>query len=98
MKRQEPAVDEDPWVLLEACTDPTAAQVIAGRVKAEGIPVQVSALEPIPGLEQNAEVHVPRSWLQRAQQVLAAQRPTDEELTELALSTPPEGDGPDGAP
>ena len=96
MKRQEPA-DEDPWVLLEACPDPTAAQVILGRLRAEGIPGEVSALEPIPGLEQNAEVHVPRSWLERAQQALAAQRPTDEELTELALSTPPEGDGPDGA-
>lgn len=87
--------EEEPWVLLEACPETVAAQVIAGRLRAEGIPVRVSTLSPIPGLQQNAEVQVPRAWLERARQCLAAQRPTDEELAELAARTPPEEDGPE---
>ncbi len=82
--------EEEPWVLLQACPDPMAAQVLAGMLQADGIPARVSTLAPIPGLEQNAEVQVPRAWLARAERRLEAQRPSEEELTELALHSAPE--------
>ena len=97
MTRHESRSDEVDWVLLEACADPLAAQVLAGRLQADGIPAQVRAFEPIPGLEQNAEVHVPRPWLARARESLEAQRPSDEELTALALAAAPETPGSDGS-
>lgn len=88
------ADEEESWVLLEACPEPVAAEVIAGRLQADGIPARISTLSPIPGLASNAEVYVPSGWLERARQSLAAQLPSDEELTELAMHTaPPEDDG-----
>ncbi|MGC8521078.1 MAG: hypothetical protein ACP5PN_04330 [Steroidobacteraceae bacterium] len=87
--------EEDSWVVLQACPEPMGAQVLAGRLQADGIPARVSTLSPLPGLEQNAEVHVPRAFLARAQQALAAQRPSEEELAELAARTPPEDEGAD---
>lgn len=96
MTRHESRPDEVDWVLLEACSDPLAAQVLVGRLQADGIAAQVRAFEPIPGLEQSAEVLVPRASLARARQSLEAQRPSDEELTELALATPPETQGSEG--
>ena len=82
--------EEEPWVVLQACPEPIGAQVLAGRLQADGIPARVSTFSPIPGLEQNAEVQVPRAFLVRAQQALAAQRPSEEELADLAARTPPE--------
>jgi hypothetical protein len=85
---------EAPWVLLEACPDPLSAQVLYGRLEAEGIPARLSSLSPIPGLAQSAEVHVPRAWLTRARACLAAQPPSEEELAALAECTAPEsGEG-----
>jgi hypothetical protein len=95
MRREESNPDEADWVLLEACPDPLSAQVLTGRLRADGIPAQVRAFEPIPGLEQSAEVLVPRSWLERARQSLEAGRPSDEELTALALGTAPETPDPE---
>ena len=83
---------EPPWVVLEACPDPLSAHVLYGRLEAEGIPARLSSLAPIPGLAQSAEVHVPRVWLTRARACLAAQPPSEEELTALAERTAPERD------
>ena len=94
MQRHESRTEAPDWVRLETCPGPLAAQVLAGRLHADGIPAQVRAFEPIPGLEQNAEVHVPRPWLARARQSLEAQRPSEEELTALALGSVPEEPGP----
>ena len=85
---------EPPWVLLEACPDPLSAQVLYGRLEAEGIPARINSLSPIPGLAQSAEVHVPRAWLTRARACLAAQPPSEEELAALAEHAAREnGDG-----
>lgn len=94
MTEHESTPEQQDWVLLEACPDPLSAQVLAGMLQADGVPAQVRGLEPIPGLEQNAEVHVPRPWLARAREALQAQRPTEQELTELALRTPRQDRGP----
>ncbi|MDA8350374.1 MAG: hypothetical protein M0038_16525 [Pseudomonadota bacterium] len=97
MTRHESRSSEADWVLLESCADPLTAQVLAGRLQADGIPAQVRAFEPIPGLEQRAEVHVPRPWLERARESLEAQRPSEEELTALALAAAPKTPGSDGS-
>jgi hypothetical protein len=85
--------EEESWVLLQACPEAMGAQVLAGRLQADGIPARVSTISPIPGLEQNSEVYVPREWLARARQCLAEPLPSEEELAELAVHTPPAEDG-----
>ena len=86
---------DDSWVVLQTCPDPLAAQVLAGRLQADGIPAQVRTFGPIPGLEQNVEVQVPGPWLERARQSLQAERPSEEELTALALGSVAGVPGPD---
>ena len=85
--------DEEPWVLLQACPEAIGAQVLAGRLQANGIPARVSTISPIPGLAQNAEVHVPREWLARARKCLDEPLPSEEELADLAAHTAPPDDG-----
>lgn len=85
--------DEEPWVLLQACPEAMGAQVLAGRLQADGIPARVSTISPIPGLEQNSEVYVPREWLVRARKCLDQPLPSEEELADLAAHTPPPDDG-----
>ena len=85
--------DEEPWVLLQACPEAMGAQVLDGRMQADGIPARVSTISPIPGLEQNSEVYVPREWLVRARKCLDQPLPSEEELADLAAHTPPPDDG-----
>lgn len=87
---------DDNLVLVRFCPDHIAAEVLAGLLRSESVPVVVRNLGPIPGLEPGAEVLVPASWLPRAQRLLARQEPTDDELAELAArtsSSPPESSG-----
>jgi hypothetical protein len=81
---------DDNLVLVQFCPDHIAAEVLAGFLRSESVPVVVRNLGPIPGLEPGAEVLVPASWLPRAQRLLAQQEPSDEELAELAARTLPE--------
>ena len=92
MSRERSQNEEEPWVLLEACPEPISAQVLVGRLQAEGIPARLSTLSPIPGLELHAEVQVPPHWLARARQCLASPPVSEEELTALATQTPPPDD------
>jgi hypothetical protein len=87
-------VNEAPWVLLQVCRDRITGEVIAGRLRAESIPVQVERLGPLPDFEQSVEVRVPRWWHARASQILAEPPPSEEELADLAVRTPFQ----DGAP
>ncbi len=77
-------------MLVQFCPDHIAAEVLAGFLRSESVPVVVRNLGPIPGLEPGAEVLVPASWLPRAQRLLAQQEPSAEELAELAARTLPE--------
>jgi hypothetical protein len=76
--------------LLKLCTDYIAADVLVGFLKSESIPAVAHNLAPVPGLEQGTEVLVPKAYLPRAQWLLEQQQPSDNELAELALQTPPE--------
>ncbi len=87
-------MNEAPWVLLQVCRDRITGEVIAGRLRAESIPVQVERLGPLPDFEQSVEVRVPRWWHARASQILAEPPPSEEELADLAVRTPFQ----DGAP
>ena len=81
---------DDNLVLARSCSDHIAAEVLAGLLRSESVPAVVRDLGPIPGLEAGAEVLVPASWLSRAKRLLARQEPSDEELAELAVRTPPD--------
>jgi hypothetical protein len=87
-------ISEAAWVVLQVCRDRISGQVIAGRLRAESIPVQVELLGPLPDFEQSVQVRVPRWWHARASQILAEPPPSEEELAELAVRTPYQ----DGAP
>lgn len=86
-------MSEDTWVELQACPDHIAAEVIAGRLRAESIPAQADRVGPLPGFEQSV-VRVPSRWLERARQILTEQPPTEDELTELAIRSPSEDETP----
>jgi hypothetical protein len=81
---------ETPWVLLQVCPNHIDGEVIAGRLRTESIPAQVEVLGALPGMEESVEVRVPQAWLARARALLAEPPPTDDELAELAIHTPPE--------
>ena len=86
--------DDDPvndnLVLVRFCPDHIAAEVLAGLLRSDSVPAVVRNLGPIPGLEGGAEVLVPASWLPRARRLLAQREPSDDELAELAIRTPPD--------
>ncbi|MGH9642230.1 MAG: hypothetical protein ACRD3Q_07365 [Terriglobales bacterium] len=83
-------MSEEKLVVLQVCADHVAADVLANSLRAESVPALVRNLAAIPGLEQGAEVLVPIGLLQRAKWLLAQRRPTDAELTHLAMATPPQ--------
>ncbi len=87
-------MSEAPWIVLRVCRDRITGEVIAGRLRAESIPVQVERRGPLPDFEQSVQVSVPRRWHTRASQILAEPPPSEEELAELAVRTPFQ----DGAP
>lgn len=80
----------DNLVLVRSCSDHISAEVLAGLLRSESVPAVIRDLGPIPGIEAGAEVLVPASWLPRARRLLARQEPSDEELAELAIRTPPD--------
>ena len=80
----------DTLVVLQVCADHIAADVLVGYLKSESIPAVAHNLAPVPGLEQGTEVLVPRPYLPRAEWLLVQQQPSDSELAELAMESPPE--------
>ena len=81
---------ETGWVVLQVCPDSIAANVLVGYLKSEAIAAVARNLAPFPGLEQGTEVLVPQDKLLRARELLEQQQPSDTELAELALRTPPD--------
>ena len=79
--------------------DPTSAEVILGRLVRENIPAYIEgwgALDRLAFVGRFSgpyDVRVPKELVPQAQAILGAPPLSDEELTDLALQTPP----PDGA-
>jgi hypothetical protein len=74
----------DDWEEYSSYSDVASAEVVAGLLRSNGVPVVVLADEPLPGLITRVIVSVPADLLHRAKWVAAQAPLTDAELTFLA--------------
>jgi Putative prokaryotic signal transducing protein len=77
----------DGWRELASYSDVASAEVVAGLLRSENVPVHVAADEVVPGLIRDFRLLVPPALLERARSVLQQQQPTEEELAFLADTT-----------
>jgi Putative prokaryotic signal transducing protein len=76
----------DRWEWLEDCADHLAAEVIAGQLRADSVPVYIQDVAAIPGLVGSSRIFVPENFMHRAKWVLAQAPPSEAELEWLALA------------
>ena len=60
--------------------DEASAEVLAGMLRAEGVPVDVRLDSPLPGLVNEVQVMVPRSLAHRARWFMNSAKVSDVEL------------------
>jgi hypothetical protein len=80
------AMRSDRWEWLEDCADHLAAEVIAGQLRAELVPVYIQDVAAIPGLVGSSRIFVPENFMHRAKWVLAQAPLSEAELEWLALA------------
>jgi hypothetical protein len=85
----------EPWQEFAAYSDAASAEVAAGLLRSEGVPVNVTSDEPMPGLIRGFRLMVPAEMLHRARWVVSNASFTDEELAFFATARldPGPGDG-----
>jgi hypothetical protein len=76
---------KDGWKEFAAYSDAASAEVTAGLLRSEGVPVEVAGDEPIPGLAGGFRVLVPADLMHRARWVVSNAAFTDEELEFFAI-------------
>lgn len=69
-----------------------SAEICAGMLRNEGVPAEVRAISPIPGLVNEVRVYVLASLAHRARQLIDSSKLSDEELRIAAISEPREDD------
>ena len=74
----------EPWHEFAAYSDAASAEIVAGLLRSEGVPVEVVSDEPMPGLVQGFRLRVPVEMLHRARWVVSNADFTEEELAFLA--------------
>ena len=82
------------WQEFAAYSDAASAEVVAGLLRSEGVPVNVASDEPMPGLVRGFRLMVPPQLLHRARWVVSNAAFTDEELAFLATNRL-DSDGPE---
>ena len=60
--------------------DEASAEACAGLLRADGIPVEVRTMSPLPGIVDEVRVYVPSSMAHRARWLVDSAKVTDEEL------------------
>ena len=68
------------WQEFAAYSDAASAEILAGLLRSEGVPVEVAGDEPIPGLAGGFRVLVPAAQMHQARWVVSNAKFTDEEL------------------
>jgi hypothetical protein len=81
---------QDDMVEFAAYPNTTAAEIVAGLLRSEGIDAQVRVDEPIPGLTRSIRLMVPMAMLSKARAVADGARMSDEELASIALAATPD--------
>lgn len=74
----------DPWHEFAVYSDAASAEVAAGLLRSEGVPVEIRSDVPVPGLIEGFRLRVPADMVRRAESVLANAEFTDEELAFFA--------------
>lgn len=74
----------DPWREFAVYSDAASAEVAAGLLRSEGVPVDIRSDVPVPGLIQGFSLRVPANLVHRAEWVLANAEFTEEELAFMA--------------
>ena len=72
------------WLEFASYADLASAEAVAGLLRSEAVPVQVSSDEPIPGLVKNVRLMVPSELLHRAKWIVSQTQLSDAELDFLA--------------
>ncbi len=81
----------DEWQQFAVYSDSASAEVVAGLLRSESVPVQLVFDQPVPGLLREIRLMVPFGMLHRARRVVAEAQLSDEELSLIATSSlPPE--------
>jgi hypothetical protein len=81
------------WQEFAAYSDAASAEVAAGLLRSEGVPVNVASDEPMPGLIQGFRLMVPAEMLHRARWVVSNASFSDEELAFFATERLDPGPG-----
>jgi hypothetical protein len=83
------------WKEFAVYSDAASAEILAGLLRSEGIPVEIAGDEPIPGLAGGFRVLVPTELVHRVRSIVSNAAFTDEELESFATGeTDSDGDGP----
>ena len=69
------------WKHIQSFSDELSAEVLAGELRREGVPVEVVNRSHLPGLDENVSVQVPTSLAHRARWIMKSLKPSTEELT-----------------
>jgi len=80
----------DDWQALETFPNHLGAEIVAGMLRADSMPVRIESFGIVPGLEQGSRIMVPPAQMQRARWLLQHARVSDAELDDLAMAQPPE--------
>jgi hypothetical protein len=86
----------EPWQQFAAYPDAASAEVVAGLLRSEGVPVNVASDEPMPGLIQGFRLMVPADMLHRARWVVSNADFSEEELAFFATARLDSGESPGG--
>ena len=80
----------DDWQPLDTFPTHLAAEIAAGVLRADSLPVRIESYGVVPGLEQGSRLLVPAALMHRARWLTAQARVSDSELDRLALEASPE--------
>ena len=75
------------WQEFALYFDVASAEVTAGLLRSEGVPVEVAVDQPIPGLVKSVRLSVPADLVHRAKWVLSQVQFTEAELDYLATGS-----------
>jgi hypothetical protein len=78
------------WIAMGEYANYASAQVVAQRLKIEGIPHRIIASSG--PRDPTCWIWIPPRWADKVKQILAANAVSDDELAKLALSYPPPDD------
>lgn len=86
----------EPWQQFAAYPDAASAEVVAGLLRLEGVPVNIASDEPMPGLIQGFRLMVPADMLHRARWVISSADFSEEELAFFATARLDSDESPSG--